>query len=69
MTAQLLALTKQITTLSKEDENSLWDFLNQRREDADILAEINRKLAESEKSAVLSDAEVKERLSRLGIEP
>jgi len=69
MATQLLALTKQITTLSKEDENSLWAFLNQRREDADILAEIDRKLAESEKSAVLSDAEVKERLSRLGIEP
>jgi len=68
MTTQLLSLTKQIKSLSKSEEDDLWDFMKQRREDADILAEINQKLDESKNSKPLSESELKKRFKKLGIE-
>ena len=66
MTTQALSLAKKIENLSDSDIDFLLDFLR-RRHNENLLKIIDNKLAESQDSPDLNEAEVQKRLSNLGL--
>jgi predicted nucleotidyltransferase len=66
MTTQALNLAKKIENLPDSDIDFLLDFLR-RRHSKNLLKIIDNKLAESQDSPDLNEAEAKKRLSNLGL--
>jgi hypothetical protein len=66
MSAVAIQLAEQVKSMSDSDVDYLWGFLNKRRNDA-LQNDIDNKLSESKNSKSLTDAEVEQRLAKLGI--